>query len=271
MPELPEVETTKRGIKPHIQNQSIIRSIVRQPKLRWPVSDEITTLNDVIITDVTRRSKYLLLHLSTGATLIAHLGMSGSISITEPDTPAGFHDHLDLVLSNRKILRYTDPRRFGCWLYTDMPIEQHPLITKLGPEPLSEAFIEDHLYHLSRSKKVKIKNFIMDNHIVVGVGNIYANEALYLAGISPNRAAGNISKQRLSKLQSSIREVLTKAIAAGGTTLQDFVGSDGKPGYFQQQLNVYGRAGLPCLSCANKLKEVRLGGRATVYCTHCQK
>lgn len=268
MPELPEVETTRRGIEPHLVGQLINSIQVRQPKLRWPVPDCLQILCGQKILKVTRRAKYLLIETNTGSALV-HLGMSGSLRLVEHDEPPAFHDHVDMVLDS-KTLRFTDPRRFGCWLYVE-PNQTHSLLEKLGPEPLTEDFEATGFYTQLRKTSRGIKQAIMDNHIVVGVGNIYANEALFLSGIHPLRHANRISKPRVEKLCEAIKAVLGKAIQQGGTTLKDFVGGDGQPGYFQQQLAVYGRAGQPCLTCRTTLKEVRVGGRSTVYCHQCQR
>lgn len=270
MPELPEVETTRRGIAPHIEGKRIRRIDVRNPKLRWPVPvDELQGLARCQISSVDRRGKYLLLHTSRGV-VIVHLGMSGTLRIAKAGEPPMAHDHVDLVLSDDTMLRYTDPRRFGTWLFTGDDPLQHDLIKDLGPEPLSEAFDLDYLFQVSRGRKVAVKQFVMNSHVVVGVGNIYANEALYMAGINPKRAAGRISKARYAKLVPAIKTVLANAIEQGGTTLKDFVGGDGKPGYFKQSLNVYGRGGKPCKGCGKPLTEIRMGQRTTVFCKFCQ-
>lgn len=223
-----------------------------------------------VIESVQRRGKYLLLRTDTG-TLIVHLGMSGSLRVLDsPIPPALKHDHVDIVLGNGRVLRYNDPRRFGCMLWTLEDPQQHALLRDLGPEPLQDEFTAEYLFARSRGRKVALKTFIMDSHVVVGVGNIYANEALYSAGIRPARAAGRVSLQRYSLLVTEIKAVLAAAVNQGGTTLRDFVGSDGKPGYFKQQLNVYSRAGQACHGCAEPLTESRLGQRSTVFCRRCQ-
>lgn len=274
MPELPEVETTRRGILPHVKGQTVKTVIIRQARLRWPISEGIFALAGQTLDDVTRRGKYLLLHFSRGVALV-HLGMSGSLRVLTTQQAAGAHDHVDVVFSNGLTLRYHDTRRFGAWLWTESPPEQHVLLATLGPEPLeggcSEgAFNGDYLFDLSRGRNVAVKSFIMNSHVVVGVGNIYANEALFLAGIKPSRAAGRVSLERYRQLAQHIREVLTVSIQQGGTTLRDFVGGDGKPGYFQQTLRVYGRGGEECLTCGETLRETRLGQRSTVFCKFCQ-
>lgn len=271
MPELPEVETTRSGIEPHIKNQQIKQVVIRQPKLRWPIPISLAKdLPEHSINEVIRRGKYLLLTSEPG-TVIIHLGMSGSLRILKRPTPVGKHDHVDFELCSGDILRYTDPRRFGCILWEVNDPLQHPLLSKLGPEPLLEEFDSKYLHQLSRKRKAPIKTFIMDSHVVVGVGNIYANEALFMAGISPKRAAGGISKARYEKLVLAIKKVLAKAIQVGGTTLKDFTNSNGDPGYFKQSLQVYGRGGLPCNKCKKGLTEIRIGQRTTVYCSACQK
>ena len=270
MPELPEVETTRQGIAPHCEGQTVTRVTVRDSRLRWPVPDTLSSqLQGQVIRTVDRRAKYLLLNLDAG-TVIVHLGMSGSLRVITDQSPALKHDHVELGLANGRLLRFNDPRRFGCWLWSDNPAE-HPLLKSLGPEPLSEVFNGRWLYQLSRGKQTPVKNFIMDNHVVVGVGNIYANEALFKAGIHPKRKAGRISLDRYHLLAEAIRETLSAAILMGGTTLRDFVNSDGKPGYFAQSLLVYGRGGEACPECDSALKEVRMNNRSSVYCPRCQR
>jgi formamidopyrimidine-DNA glycosylase len=268
MPELPEVETTKRGVQPHIEQQRITALVVRQDKLRWPVSPELQSLVGETILNVRRRAKYLLIDTAKGS-LMVHLGMSGSLRVIEQGEPPSFHDHVDLELG-KIALRYTDPRRFGCWLFV-APNSTHKLLSELGPEPLEEDFQREAFAAKLRATKRPVKQAIMDNRIVVGVGNIYANEALFMANISPVRAANRVSVKRLDDLYDAIRVVLAEAIEQGGTTLKDFVGSDGQPGYFKQSLHVYGRGGLDCTKCKQTLKEIRLGGRSTVYCPNCQR
>jgi formamidopyrimidine-DNA glycosylase len=271
MPELPEVETTCRGIAPYIEGQIVKQVIVRQPKLRWPVPESISQiLSGLAIESVTRRAKYLLFSTTSGTALL-HLGMSGSLRVMPAGQAAGKHDHIDFVFNNGTVLRFNDPRRFGTLLWTTEPASEHQLLKHLGPEPLSSAFSGELLYNLSKNRKTAVKSFIMDSHIVVGVGNIYANEALFMAGIRPERQAGKVSLARYQKLAECIRVVLQHAILQGGTTLRDFVNEAGKPGYFQQQLKVYGRAGLPCLSCNQPLTEVRIANRSTVFCSICQR
>jgi formamidopyrimidine-DNA glycosylase len=270
MPELPEVETTRRGIAPHIEGQRIHKITIRQPKLRWPIPRGLDKrLSGQIIHSVQRRGKYLLIETGDGS-LILHLGMSGSLRIVDRETPARKHDHVDIALDNGKCLRFHDPRRFGALLWSRTPFE-HELISKLGPEPLSNDFSAEHLFTLSRGRKAAVKNFIMDSHVVVGVGNIYASEALFMAGIHPTRAAGRVSRARYEMLADAIKQVLSKAISEGGTTLRDFVREDGQPGYFAQSLNVYGRGGEPCRHCGTTIKKKIIGQRSSYYCPSCQK
>jgi len=269
MPELPEVETTRRGIEPHCLGRVVRGVIVREPRLRWPVPNRLALeLSGQAIKAVERRAKYLLFRTEAGS-LLVHLGMSGSLRIVVPELSPGRHDHIDVMLDGGVCLRYHDPRRFGCFLWL-APGETHSLLSGLGPEPLSLEFDGQLLYRLSRGRKGPIKNFIMDGKVVVGVGNIYANEALFRSGIRPDRAAGRISLARYQRLADIIKQVLTSSIEQGGTTLRDFVGGDGRPGYFAQQLLVYGRAGQPCRCCGSLLRELRLGQRSSVYCVTCQ-
>ena len=234
MPELPEVETTRRGIAPHIQGPRVRAVVIRQPRLRWPIpADLARRLTDQTILSVKRRAKYLLLETANGHLLI-HLGMSGSLRILSADSPAQKHDHVDLVFANAQLLRLTDPRRFGAVLWCEGDPLQHPLLNNLGPEPLESGFDAEHLYQATRGRRIPVKQCIMDNKVVVGVGNIYASESLFLAGIRPGIAAGRLSRARIDALSTSICKVLAAAIEQGGTTLRDFVGGDGKPGYFAQ-------------------------------------
>ena len=272
MPELPEVETSCRGIKPHILNKKIKLVVIRQHQLRWPIPKTLPNkISGLNLTQVTRRGKYLLLNFSDVGTVIIHLGMSGSLRICTPATPIGKHDHIDFVFSNNKVLRLTDPRRFGCVLWTDQPVEQHKLFSKLGPEPLEDNFNTDYLYQKSRKRNCSIKAFIMNSHIVVGVGNIYASESLFIAGINPKRKAGDLSKARCEKLLLAIKQILEAAIKQGGTTLRDFTREDGQPGYFAQQLRVYGRVDDACPNCGKAIKQITQQNRSTFYCTSCQK
>lgn len=270
MPELPEVETSRRGIEPFLVGQKIHDIIIRDRRLRWPVARDLESrLTGATVTSVGRRAKYLLINTSAG-TAIVHLGMSGSVFIVDHGTPAGVHDHFDLDLSGGKSLRYRDPRRFGSLHWTDDPVG-HWLLRDLGPEPLSEHFDGDYLWLKSRGRRVAVKQFIMNAGIVVGVGNIYASEALFIAAIHPRRAAGRISQSRYMKLAAAIKEVLARAIKAGGTTLRDFYGGDGEAGYFRQQLDVYGRDGEDCRRCGREITAIVLGQRSTFYCKSCQR
>jgi len=270
MPELPEVETTCRGISPHIVRSPIVSVVIRDSRLRWPVPDDLDTiLVGGEIATVDRRAKYLVFHHTRGF-LIAHLGMTGSMRIVKPDEPVRAHDHVDIGFANGAVLRYHDPRRFGSFHWVEGRVLSHPLLQSLGPEPLSSEFSGRDLFDRARGRSQAVKLFIMDAKIVVGVGNIYANEALFAAGIDPRRAAGRISLARYERLAHNIKRILTYAINRGGTTLRDFVGGDGKPGYFAQELHVYGRGGMPCTSCTRPLHELRLGQRATVFCKRCQ-
>ncbi len=270
MPELPEVETTRLGISPTVLHQPIESVVIRTSMLRWPVSDRLAqVLPGSRINSIERRAKYLLFDNGAGR-LIIHLGMSGSLRIVPASAPVGPHDHVDIVLNNGRALRYTDPRKFGCLLWHEGPLEQHPLFQNLGPEPLTDDFNGAYLKRISRGRKRAVKSFVMDGAIVAGVGNIYANESLFGAGIRPTRPAGRISLDRYNLLAEEIKDVLKNAIAVGGTTLRDFTGADGQPGYFKQSLMVYGRGNTPCKLCFTKLTEIRLGQRSTVYCRKCQ-
>ena len=275
MPELPEVETTLRGISPHIHGQTVANTIIRQPKLRWRIPDDLAhTLAGQTVLECTRRAKYLLIRFATGIVLI-HLGMSGSLRIftagdariSSPDK----HDHVDIVFANGTVLRLHDPRRFGAVLWFAGAPEHHPLLAALGPERLSPQFNADYLYEKLRKQKRAAKLALMDNAVVVGVGNIYANECLFKAGISPMRAANQITRQECGLLVETIQAVLQRAIATGGSTLRDFVNSDGKSGYFQQEYTVYGRENQPCLQCGDLIHKAVIGQRGTFYCTRCQK
>lgn len=270
MPELPEVETTRRGIAPYVLGQTVAALRVRDGRLRWPVPAEpVVALPGHRILTLERRGKYLLFGSDRG-TLILHLGMSGSLRVTDPSQPPRKHDHLDLVFDHGPCLRFHDPRRFGCLLWTTADPHLHPLLAELGPEPLAPGFDGAYLYARSRGRSAAVKTFIMDSRVVVGVGNIYASESLFRAGIAPSRAAGRISLQRYHVLAAAIREVLTASIAQGGTTLRDFVNEAGNPGYFRQTLNVYERAGQACRRCGAIIRRVRLGQRATYWCASCQ-
>lgn len=275
MPELPEVETTRHGIAPHIEGREISEVIVRERRMRTPVPDDfVDALIGRRIGRLGRRAKYLLVPLEEGAdgtrTLLWHLGMSGSLRIARVGDLPKKHDHIDVVIDGGVILRYHDPRRFGFVDWLRGSVFEDPRLKRLGPEPLSPDFHGERLYTLSRGRRMAVKPFLMDNAVVVGVGNIYASEALYLAGIDPRRAAGRISCERYDRLVEAIREVLAAAISQGGTTLRDFVSGVGEPGYFAQRLNVYGRAGQVCRRCGGELRLTTLGQRASVYCASCQ-
>lgn len=271
MPELPEVETTRRGIAPHLVGERIREVVIRERRLRWPVSRALAAaLAGERVDSVERRAKYLLLRTTTG-TAIVHLGMSGSLCMVPASQPPFAHDHLDLVLDGGRTLRYTDPRRFGCWLWTARDPLRHALLRDLGPEPLSGGFDGDHLYARAAGRKAAVKNFIMDQRIVVGVGNIYASEALHRAGIHPARAAGRVSLARYRSLAESIKAVLERSIRAGGTTLRDYAQSDGSPGYFAVELDVYARDGEPCRRCRAPLRVSVIGQRSSYYCAACQR
>lgn len=269
MPELPEVETSRRGIEPHIVGTTVSRVVIRERRLRWPVAKDVDRkLPGKTITSVGRRAKYLLINTEAGSAIL-HLGMSGSVCVLNQDTPAGVHDHVDVEFDSGLMLRFRDPRRFGSLHWSEAPLT-HPLLSKLGPEPLGRDFDGHYLWQKSRGRKVSVKQFIMNARIVVGVGNIYASEALFLAGINPHRAAGRISEHRYAALADGIRDVLSKAIKAGGTTLRDFYGGDGEAGYFQQQLDAYGREDEPCRRCGAYITAIVQGQRTTYYCKRCQ-
>lgn len=271
MPELPEVETTRRGIAPLLEGQRITAIKVRERRLRWPVPGQLEQLAaERRVTEVTRRAKYLLLHLDDGNCILLHLGMSGSLRVLPERTTPSRHDHVDIVFGEQ-CLRLRDPRRFGAVLWCSQPPHTHPLLVDLGPEPLSDEFDGKYLHRIARHRRLAIKQLLMNGRIVVGVGNIYANEALFGAGINPSRAANRISRARCNRLSDEVKQVLARAIAEGGTTLRDFRREDGRPGYFRIQLNVYGRGGQPCVSCGRPLTETRLGQRSTVYCARCQR
>jgi formamidopyrimidine-DNA glycosylase len=271
MPELPEVEVTRRGLVPHLLGRRVARLVVRQPMLRWPIPDSLTErLRGRGFVDLSRRGKYLIARMAPSGYLLLHLGMSGSLRIVPADAPAGPHDHVDMVLDDGHALRLRDPRRFGCLLWTDDPAS-HPLLSRLGVEPLSPAFDARWLYEATRGRHAAVKAVLMDSHLIAGVGNIYANEALFRAGIHPARPAGRIGLARLDRLVIAVRETLEASIDAGGSTLRDFTDSTGKPGYFQQQYLVYGRDGLPCAVCGKPIASMRQTGRATFYCPSCQR
>jgi formamidopyrimidine-DNA glycosylase len=271
VPELPEVETTLRGVRPYLEGRRIADLKVRDGRLRYPVPPDLgATLAGQRIAGLRRRGKYLLLDLDRG-TLLIHLGMSGSLRVMPASAQPGPHDHIDLILADGPCLRLRDPRRFGAFLWLTGAAEAHRLLVHLGPEPLGDGFDGDYLHRASRGRRVAVKAFIMDAGVVVGVGNIYANEALFLAGIHPNRSAGRIGLDRYRTLAKRIRAVLAAAIEQGGTSLRDFVQEDGNPGYFAQSLKVYGRAGEPCPTCAAPIRQRRIGQRASFYCPRCQR
>ncbi|HVI59389.1 MAG TPA: bifunctional DNA-formamidopyrimidine glycosylase/DNA-(apurinic or apyrimidinic site) lyase [Luteimonas sp.] len=294
MPELPEVETTRRGLAPHLEGRRVAAVTLRRPDLRWPIPPEVAALlPGQRIQAVRRRAKYLLLDTGAGSALL-HLGMSGSLRVLPADAPVRAHDHVDIALEGRgragaqRVLRFNDPRRFGCLLWQP-PGETHELLRGLGPEPLPDvdagldganlggmasagpAFDGDYLFAASRGRRAPVKTFLMDQSVVVGVGNIYAAEALFAAGVSPLRPAGRVSRERYRLLADAVRRILGHAIARGGTTLRDFLAPDGAPGYFEQELSAYGRGGEPCPRCGRALKQATIGQRATVWCGHCQR
>jgi formamidopyrimidine-DNA glycosylase len=272
MPELPEVETTRRGIAPHVTGATVREVIVRCGALRQPVSASLSAIEGVKISGVRRRAKYLLLDMADGSSVLIHLGMSGSLRLVAPGEEWKKHDHVGITLDRHRQLRLHDPRRFGLVLhYTAADPLTHPLLRELGPEPLEAGFTAIHLKRACAKRSTAIKLVIMDSHVVVGVGNIYASEALFRAGIRPLNVAHRLSLPRLEKLVAAIRAVLTDAISAGGTTLRDFLNSDGKPGYFSQSLQVYGRQGEPCRVCGGAIRHAVLGQRATYWCPRCQR
>lgn len=270
MPELPEVETTRRGLQQLTINRTIVHIDIHQASLRWPIPDAIGDIKNQTISEIRRRGKYLLLQLNNDHHLIMHLGMSGSITVLNAYEPLKKHDHFVAHLDNNTSMRFNDPRRFGCILLTRKNPEQHALLASLGPEPLSDDFTGQWLKKTANQRTVAVKNFIMNARVVVGVGNIYASEALFKAGIHPKRAASRISLQRYHVLANTIKDVLAEAIKAGGTTLQDFSNSEGKAGYFQQQLAVYGRDGQACNNCQHTIKKIIIGNRSSFFCPQCQ-
>jgi formamidopyrimidine-DNA glycosylase len=271
MPELPEVETTLRGLAPHLTGRTVHDVVIRNPALRWPIPANLPELlRGHTIRHLQRRAKYLLVEFDHG-TLILHLGMSGSLRILPAATPPQPHEHFDLVLDDGRMLRLRDPRRFGAVLWHEGDVALHPLLASLGPEPLEKDFNGEYLYAATRKRKAAIKLVIMDSHVVVGVGNIYANEALFRAGISPRLAAGRLSRECCAQLATAIKQVLRAAIKKGGSSLRDFVQSDGSPGYFQQHYFVYGRTGQPCRRCGTPVRQCRQGQRSTFWCPECQR
>lgn len=271
MPELPEVETTRRGIEPHVVGKRVAEIIVRRTDLRQPVSPDLTEITGLSLTNVSRRSKYLLIGVKDGSTLLIHLGMSGSLRVVAPSAEWKRHDHVAITLSSGKQLRFHDPRRFGLVLRLTGDPADHPLLSRLGPEPLEDGFTAEYFHHACRSRKAAIKLVLMDAHIVVGVGNIYASEALFRSGIRPTTPAHRVSKPRIVLLVAAVRAVLSDAILEGGTTLRDFLQSDGQPGYFRQKLFVYERKREPCRVCSTPIRHAVLGQRSTYWCPLCQK
>ncbi|MDH5190896.1 MAG: bifunctional DNA-formamidopyrimidine glycosylase/DNA-(apurinic or apyrimidinic site) lyase [Gammaproteobacteria bacterium] len=270
MPELPEVETTRLGIVNHLKGQKIIQASVYHAGLRWPVPSELPSLvKNKIIHDITRRGKYLLFHLKNG-TILIHLGMSGSLRLTDKKTGRDPYEHVEFRIG-KYFLRLRDPRRFGAVLWTSDNPELHPLLAKLGPEPLESEFNTDYLYKKSRKRQCAIKDLLMNSQIVAGLGNIYVNESLYVAGIRPTRTAGKLRCDESDKLVKAIKKILEKSLKAGGTTLRDFSGSSGEPGYFKQQLLIYGRDGEKCTKCKTKIKRIKQGQRSSFYCPTCQR
>jgi len=271
LPELPEVETTRRGLEPHLAGRRILRVDVRQPRLRRPVPRTLPSrLTGARIRDLRRRSKYLLLETDRGAALI-HLGMSGSLRVVPAAAPPGKHEHYDLVLDDGRAIRYRDPRRVGVLLWAGEHPDEHPLLAAIGPEPFDAAFDGTWLHARSRGRAAPVKTFLMNPAVVAGVGNIYANEALYRAGIHPHRPAGRVGRARYARLAAAVRAVLADAIAHGGTTLRDFVAGEGTPGYFRIRLDVYGREGEPCRRCRTPIRRVVIGQRSTYFCPRCQR
>ena len=270
MPELPEVETTRRGVAPHVVGRSITAVEVRERRLRWPVPRSVDKLAGARVVDLSRRAKYLLFDVGS-ATMIMHLGMSGSLRLVEGGARWRKHDHISFQMDSGRQLRFHDPRRFGCVLLCKGDPAKHSLIRELGPEPLCREFSADYLAGKAAGKTVAIKQLLMNAHVVVGVGNIYASEALFMSGIHPRRAAGKVARKRLGQLVCAIREVLDRSIEMGGTTLRDFLHEDGNPGYFKQSLLVYGREGEPCVNCSAALRRIVQGSRSSFYCPSCQR
>ncbi len=271
MPELPEVETTRRGIEPLVSDKVVDHVLIHNASLRWPVSQELVSiLPGQKFTVVSRRSKYLLFSIGQG-TMLVHLGMTGNLRVDNSHLVRRKHDHVEIVFTDGTALRYNDSRRFGSILWTEEDPAQHVRLATLGPEPFSSEFNATYLYKRSRGRKIAVKPFLMDAHIVVGVGNIYASEALFRASVDPVRPAGKVSMASYKRLVETVTVILNEAIAAGGTTIRDFANSEGKPGYFSQELRVYGRAGQKCTTCDTLIKQIKLGQRSTFYCPRCQK
>ncbi len=271
MPELPEVETTRRSVAPCVVGQRIAKLIVYDRRLRWPVPGDLAKrLEGRTVDAISRRSKYLLFRIGAGS-LLVHLGMTGSLRVHASAPVRRPHDHVDIVFDNGTVLRYHDPRRFGAMLWAPDPALSHPLLRDFGPEPFDAAFDADHLWRATRSRTAAIKLALMDSHVVVGVGNIYANESLFRARIRPTLRANRVSRPKLARLVNEVRAVLAEAIAKGGSTLRDYVDAEGEPGYFQLDYFVYGREGQPCRACGNPIRHRRLGARASFYCPACQR
>jgi formamidopyrimidine-DNA glycosylase len=271
MPELPEVETTRRGVAPHVEGQKVTAVRIYDHRLRWPVPRDLPRrLIGRAVDRVDRRSKYLLFRVGAD-TLLVHMGMTGSLRVFNQPPPKAAHDHVDLEFANGVVLRYRDPRRFGAMLWSPASANDHRLLARLGVEPLSPGFDGAYLFRATRKRRAAIKLVLMDSHVVVGVGNIYANESLFRAGIRPDRAAHRVGRLRLGRLAEAVRATLTDAIAKGGSTLRDYVDSRGEPGYFQLDYFVYDRKGEPCRICATPIRMRRMGGRATYYCPRCQR
>lgn len=272
MPELPEVETVRRGLEPHVRGQRITRAVVREPRLRWRIDRKLPEqLAGRRIESTSRRGKYLLLHLDSGDRLIIHLGMSGRLNVVKPGLALKKHDHVDIELSGGKLLRFNDARRFGAVLLWKASAPTHKLLAGMGPEPFTDDFNADYLFKLSRKRSAPVKSFVMDGRVVVGAGNIYAAESLFRAGIKPSRAAGSLTRAQCMALVGHIKDVLAEAVEQGGTTLRDFISAEGSPGYFQQKLFVYGREGEPCLTCDTPIKRSVIGQRSSFYCPRCQR
>ncbi|MFM7396603.1 MAG: bifunctional DNA-formamidopyrimidine glycosylase/DNA-(apurinic or apyrimidinic site) lyase [Gammaproteobacteria bacterium] len=271
MPELPEVETTRRGIEPHVEGRRIVELAVHEPRLRWPVPATLPrAVRDASIIGVRRRAKYLLIDLDRESSLLLHLGMSGSLRVLPAETPRLKHDHFDLQLDSGRTLRFNDPRRFGSLHLVEGNALEHPLLASLGPEPLEETFNVDYLWRASRGRRVAVKPFLMNAQVVVGVGNIYASEALFRAGVRPGRQARHLKRAEIAGIVRSIKTVLSQAVKVGGTTLRDYVGADGSPGYFKQKLFVYERAGEPCRHCGDAVRHRVQAQRSTYWCHTCQ-
>ncbi|MCG9575959.1 bifunctional DNA-formamidopyrimidine glycosylase/DNA-(apurinic or apyrimidinic site) lyase [Vibrio tubiashii] len=268
MPELPEVEVSRMGISPHLIGQTVAKLTFRTPKLRWDIPAELKKMEGQVIRGITRRAKYLLIETDAGSAIV-HLGMSGSLRVLDAEISPTKHDHVDLKLANGKVLRYNDPRRFGAWLWTEDGT--HSALGSMGPEPLTPEFNADYIAEKAANKRVAVKQFVMDNKVVVGVGNIYANESLFSSGIHPTRPAGKLTVKEWELLVKEIKRVLDTAIKQGGTTLKDFAQADGKPGYFAQELQVYGKSGEPCPTCGELIEEQKIGQRNTFFCNQCQK